>query len=57
MSNNRSTTEKVAFTAFIAVLMIPGLIIEPGPISEILGVAAIGTVWGVDLGLGGEDDG
>jgi len=53
--NNRSTTEKVALTGLIVVLMIPGLIIEPGPISEILGIAAIGTVWGVDLGVGGDE--
>ena len=54
--SDRSTTEKVALTVFIAVLMIPGLVIEPGPISEILGIAAIGSVWGVDLGVGGDDE-
>lgn len=54
--SDRSTTEKVALTGLIVVLMIPGLIIEPGPISEILGIAAIGTVWGVDLGVGGDDE-
>jgi hypothetical protein len=38
--------------------MVPGLIVEPGPISEVLGLAAIGTIWGVDLtGDGGGDSG
>jgi len=41
---------KTGLTAIILVLMLPGLVIEPGPISEVVGLAAIGTVWGVDLG-------
>lgn len=40
---------KLFLTGLILVLMLPGLIIEPGPISEILGFAAIGSVWGVDF--------
>lgn len=41
---------KAGLTLLILVLMVPGLIIEPGPISEIVGVSAIGAVWGLDLG-------
>lgn len=40
---------KAFLTVIILVLMVPGLVIEPGPISEIVGAAAIGSVWGVDL--------
>lgn len=40
---------KAALTALILVLMVPGLVVEPGPVSEVVGVAAIGSVWGVDL--------
>ncbi len=48
MSSDRSLTGKVAATAVVFVLMVPGLIVEPGPLSEILGVAAIGSIWGFD---------
>jgi hypothetical protein len=41
---------KVALSAVVIVLMIPGLIVEPGPISEILGLGALGAIWGLDLG-------
>lgn len=41
---------QAALTLLIVVLMVPGLIVEPGPVSEVLGLAAIGAVWGVDLG-------
>lgn len=40
---------KVALSLLIVVLMIPGLIIEPGPLSEIAGLAALGAIWGLDL--------
>lgn len=39
---------KMALTGLIVVLMIPGLIVEPGPVSEAAGLAAIGAVWGLD---------
>ncbi len=42
-------------TAIVVVMMIPGLIIEPGPISEIVGVGAIATIWGFGDILGGGD--
>lgn len=48
MSSDESLTGKVAATAVVLVLMVPGLIIEPGPLSEILGLAAIGSIWGFD---------
>lgn len=41
---------KVGLTGLIVVLMIPGLIVEPGPVSEVAGLAAIGAVWGFDPG-------
>jgi hypothetical protein len=40
---------KGIITAVILVMMVPGLVVEPGPVSEIVGVGAIGTVWGVEL--------
>jgi len=40
---------KLLMTGIILVLMLPGLIIEPGPLSEIVGLGAIGAVWGLDL--------
>lgn len=44
------TVDKILLSAVVIVLMIPGLIIEPGPISEIVGFAALGTIWGYDFG-------
>ena len=46
---------KIVASAVVIVLMIPGLVIEPGPVSEIIGLGALGTIWGLDLGgEGGE---
>jgi hypothetical protein len=42
-------------SAIVLVLMVPGLIIEPGPLSEIIGFAALGSIWGIDA-LGDADD-
>lgn len=39
---------KAPLTLLVVVLMIPGLVIEPGPISEIVGLGAILSIWGVD---------
>lgn len=41
-------------TAIIIVLAIPGLIIEPGPISEIIAVSFIASIWGIDWNGGGQ---
>jgi hypothetical protein len=43
---------KLFLTGVILVLMVPGLLIEPGPLSEFVGFAAIGSVWGYDFGAG-----
>lgn len=45
---------KVGLSLGVIVLMVPGLVIEPGPISEIVGLGALGTIWGVNL-TGGDD--
>lgn len=44
-----SVFTKLGLSAVVIILMIPGLVIEPGPISEIVGLAALGTIWGFDL--------
>jgi len=41
---------KLILSAVVVVLMIPGLIVEPGPVSEVLGLGALGAIWGLDLG-------
>lgn len=46
---------KIGLSLIVIVLMIPGLIVEPGPLSEIVGLGALGTIWGFDFGLGGGD--
>lgn len=53
MSDEDSTIVQVGLTAIVVVLMIPGLIVEPGPLSEIAGLGAIGVIWGFDLPTGG----
>lgn len=40
---------KMGLTAIILIMALPGLVIEPGPISEVVALAGIGTVWGVDF--------
>lgn len=47
MSDN--TLVQIALTAGIVILMIPGLLIEPGPLSEIAGIGAIFAIWGFDF--------
>lgn len=42
------TVSRVALSAAVIVLMIPGLIIEPGPVSEAVGIGALLTIWSVD---------
>jgi len=48
---------KLGLSVAVVVAAIPGLIIEPGPISEIVALGALGAIWGVDLGPAGGDDG
>lgn len=44
---------RLVLTVGIVILMLPGLIIEPGPISEAAGIGAIAALWGLDDALGG----
>jgi hypothetical protein len=44
-----STFVKVVLSVAVIVVAIPGLIIEPGPLSEIAALAALGSIWGFDL--------
>lgn len=48
-----SIAVKVGLSALIVVLMVPGLVIEPGPFSEIAGIAGLAAVWGLDWDTGG----
>lgn len=41
-----SAAVKFGLTLVVVVLMIPGLVVEPGPISEIIGLGAILSIWG-----------
>jgi hypothetical protein len=41
---------KLLLTVIILWLMAAGVVAEPGPISEIVGFAALGSVWGLDFG-------
>lgn len=45
---------KIGLSAIVLVFALPGLIIEPGPLSEIVAIGALGTIWGVDLDPGGD---
>lgn len=49
------TITKVVLSAVVIVMALPGLVIEPGPISEIVALGALGTIWGFDFGLGGDE--
>jgi hypothetical protein len=48
-TNDGSALVKLALSAIVIIMAIPGLIIEPGPISEIVALGALGTIWGFDL--------
>lgn len=39
---------KSLLSVAVIVMMIPGLIIEPGPVSEVVGIGALLSIWGVD---------
>jgi len=36
-------------TLLVVVLAIPGLVIEPGPFSEIIAATFIASIWGIDF--------
>jgi hypothetical protein len=40
-----SATGKLAVTAVVVVMAIPGLVIEPGPLSEIAALGILAAVW------------
>lgn len=40
---------KLLLSLAIVVLAVPGLIIEPGPFSEMAALAGLGAIWGFDL--------
>lgn len=40
---------KVGLTMLIIILAIPGLVIEPGPVSEVVALSMVAAVWGVDV--------
>jgi len=48
-----SIAVNLALTAAIVVMAIPGLIVEPGPFSELVAAGLIAGVWGVDFDGGG----
>jgi len=39
---------KLLLTSVIVVLAIPGLIVEPGPFSEIVTAGLLASIWGLD---------
>lgn len=43
-----STASKVFLTGVVAVFAIPGLIVEPGPFSEIVAAGLLAAIWGLD---------
>lgn len=57
MSDDDNWLVQLGLSAVVLIMAIPGLIIEPGPISEIVAVGALGVIWGVDLGIGGGEGG
>lgn len=46
---------KALLTALITIVAIPGLVIEPGPISEIAWIGGVSAIWGLDWGADGGD--
>jgi hypothetical protein len=39
---------KMVLTGLITVMAIPGLIVEPGPLSEIAWIGGMSAIWGLD---------
>jgi hypothetical protein len=39
---------KILLSVGIVIMMIPGLVIEPGPVSEAAGLASLLGIWGLD---------
>lgn len=45
---------KLFLTGLVAVFAVPGLILEPGPFSEITAAGLLAAIWGLDWSSGGE---
>lgn len=43
---------KLGLSAVVIIMALPGLVIEPGPVSEIVALTCLGVIWGFDFGLG-----
>lgn len=52
--DDQSPVVKIALSAVVILFAIPGLVIEPGPLSELAALGALGAIWGVDLPGGGD---
>jgi len=47
-----STLVQLGLSVIVIIFAIPGLVIEPGPFSEIAAIGALGAIWGFDIGGG-----
>ena len=52
MVDSSNALIKTGISVLIILMALPGVVFEPGPLSEIVAVGAVGTVWGVDFGVG-----
>lgn len=43
-----STATKLFLTAVVGVFAIPGLVVEPGPFSELTAAGLLAAIWGLD---------
>lgn len=43
-----STFVKLLLTGVVAVFALPGLIVEPGPFSELTAAGLLAAIWGLD---------
>lgn len=51
MSDDTGFIGKLLLTAGVIVVAIPGLVVEPGPLSELAALSALAAIWGADLGI------
>lgn len=49
-----NTAAQVGLSAVVIVFAIPGLLIEPGPVSEAAALSALMAIWGFGDEWGGE---
>lgn len=43
-----STATKLFLTGVVAIFALPGLIVEPGPFSELTAAGLLAAIWGLD---------